>query len=49
MVIGGVKDEDLEDPIFTMETCKLDTTPTTPSPSVASAAPHRRARNCPMQ
>ena len=48
MVIGGVK-EDLETPIFTMDTCELDTTPTTPSTSVASAAPRRRARNCPMQ
>ena len=49
MVIGGCRDEDLEDPIFTMETCELDTTPTTPSPSVASAASRRRARKCPVQ
>ena len=49
MVIGGCKDEDYTDPIFTMDTCELDTTPTTPSPSVASAAPRRRARKCPVQ
>ena len=49
MVIGGIKDEDAQDPIFTIDTCELDTTPTTPSTSVASAAPRRRARNCPMQ
>ena len=33
----------------TMETCELDTTPTTPSTSVASAAPRPRARKCPVQ
>ena len=49
MVIGRCRDEDTEDPIFTMETCELDTTPTTPSPTVASAAPQPRARNCPIQ
>ena len=42
MVIGGCKDEGLKDPIFTMETCELDITPTTPPP-------RRRARNCPIQ
>ena len=49
MVIGGLKDVAAKDPIFTMEACELDTTPTTPSPSVASAAPQPRARNCPIQ
>ena len=49
MVIGGVKDEDRKHPIFTVETCELDTTPTTPSTGVASAAPSHRARNCPVQ
>ena len=49
MVIGGCKDEDGEDPIFTMETCELDTSPTTPSTSVASAVPRPRARKCPVQ
>ena len=39
MVIGGLKDGAAQDPIFTMEACELDTTPTTPSTSVASAAP----------
>ena len=41
MVIGGCRDKHLKDPIFTMETCELDTTPTTPSTRDASAAPQR--------
>ena len=39
MVIGGCRDAVGLDPIFTIETCELDTIPTTPFTSVASAAP----------
>ena len=49
MVIGGCKDEDREDPIFNIETCELDTTPITPSTSVATSAPQQGASNCRMQ
>ena len=49
MVIGGCKDRAGQDPIFTMETCELDTTPTTPSTNVASVAPQPRTSICPVQ